>query len=157
MGRRRLQKLRKRKRIKLVGTVQFDEGRPLDVYFIGNIKTDLLYHETRLTEFLFRIGGRCARGQDVDPDLLPDATLWLDGKTLQIELDTGDVPYKRVLDRYEVYAGHETDVLWIAPTETRMEGLRQRSSIIADKAMFTTYDKCLSEWVDAQGVGIPVG
>jgi len=157
VGRRRLQKLRKRKRVKVIGTVQFHEGRPLDVYYIGSLKIDWLYHETRLSEFLLRVADRCARGNDVDQRLLPDATAWIKGRELHVELDTGEVPYSRVLKRYDDYALQQSDVLWIAPTESRMEGLRRRAEAISDIAMFTTYEKCRTEWTTFQGDGIRVG
>ena len=153
----RLSKLRKRKRVKVIGTVQFHEGRPLDVYYIGSLKIDWLYHETRLSEFLLRVADRCARGNDVDQRLLPDATAWIKGRELHVELDTGEVPYSRVLKRYDDYALQQSDVLWIAPTESRMEGLRRRAEAISDIAMFTTYEKCRTEWTTFQGDGIRVG
>lgn len=127
------------------------------MYFGGVIKPDLLYHETRLSQFLLKKAERCLRGSDVDQETLPDATAWINGRRLHVELDTGEVPYSRVLERFQVYAAQPDDVLWITSTESRMEGLRQRAGMIADKAMFTTYERCLKGWTTYQGDAIRVG
>jgi hypothetical protein len=103
------------------------------------------------------MGGDWGRGNDVCDRLRPDATGEIGGKVLHVELDTGETPYRKTVEeRFVVYEGRTDDVLWIAPTVSRMEGLRRRADMLTNNAMFTTYDRCLEEWVCVNGERIPV-
>src|SRR5437764_13481179 len=65
---RRLNRLARRGRVRLVGTVSLKPGRPAEVYCRWTPKADVLLHEVQLTQFCLRLdAGGVRRGPHV-PD-----------------------------------------------------------------------------------------
>ncbi len=157
---RRLRRLAERGKLRLLGTASLKEGRPEHVYGRGYWNTSNLTHEVLLTKVCLRIDAsevRRGRGE-VDATLRPDAELLINGRRFFLELDCGTMGYAEVVQkRFTRYQATDDLVLWVCPTASRMEGLRQRATMIRSIALFTTLDQLLASphgpiWIDCDGV-----
>ncbi|PQO47355.1 replication-relaxation family protein [Blastopirellula marina] len=141
----------------MVGRVFGEVGRPQNVYFGGNLKTDLVRHEERMTEFLLSCWpDRWLRLWNVDDKLRPDGELWFGNTHLYAELDVGTVPLTRVskkMMKYERLMEHGSFVVWVTLRESRVQGLMKRVGKLADRALFTVLG--WDRWIDANGETIP--
>lgn len=127
-----------------------DLGRPQSVYSRRSVKTDWVRHEVLLTEFLLRTRPESiVRGNDVDPEVRPDAEIVRNGLTVNVELDTGECGYEQVMRRFRVYRDVDDLVLWVTLSEARMAGLMHRADMISSTALFTTLDSDV--WCDLNG------
>ncbi len=156
---RRLQKLRQRGEVRLLGIVALKDGRPEHVYARGRWKADNLLHEVQLTRVCLKIDADAIRrgAGETDARLRPDAELLIGGQRYLLELDCGTIAYEVIVTRrFLPYRSSPDLVLWVCPTESRMEGLRRRAEAIRDVALFTTLDQALRNphapiWVDYDG------
>ncbi len=156
---KRLNRLVRRKRIRLVGTVCQKAGRPENVYGRWHPKVDHLLHEVQLTQMCFRLDAeRILRGPHVlDAEILPDAEVWINGEVYYLEWDRGTIGYTQIVrNRFRKYESCPHLALWICPTEVRREGLRTRAESIRGIALFTTAGEALASphrdiWIDYQG------
>jgi hypothetical protein len=155
----RLNRLVRRKRIRLVGTVCGKVGRPENVYARWTPKVDQLLHEVQLTELCLRLdAASILRGPHVhDADIRPDAEVVINGETYYLEWDRGTMGYAQVVrHRFRKYERCRHLVLWVCPTVLRREGLRVRARGIRHVALFATAGDALVSphgeiWVDYQG------
>jgi hypothetical protein len=156
---RRLNRLVKRKRIRLVGTVCQKAGRPENVYCRWTPKVDQLLHEVQLTQLCLRLDAeKILRGPQVsDMDVRPDAEVWINGEAYYLEWDRGTMSYAQIVrHRFRKYKRCRQLALWVCPTEVRREGLRARAESIRSVALFTTAAEALASphgeiWLDYQG------
>lgn len=99
-----------------------------------------LLHEVLLTGELIRFPFvHVNRGKFVDSLILPDATLFIGPhlSPVHVELDRSTEGYTAVKSRiYKAYRSCPEPVIWIAPTKTRMDGIRRHANPIADRAFF---------------------
>ncbi len=144
---KRLRRLVVRNRIRAVGTVCRKAGRPEHVYCRWRPKPDQLLHEVELTELCFRIdAGSIRRGPHVlDHAILPDAELRIGGRTYYLELDRGTMGYAQIARRFRKYEGCPGFVLWVCPTEDRVEALRGRAVRLRHAALFATYAEAMGD------------
>lgn len=156
---KRLARLIRRGEVRRIGSVSLKDGRPEHVYARGRWKTDNLLHEVQLTRVCLKIhADEVRRGPaDVDRYLLPDAELWIAGRRYCLEMDCGTMSYPDVVrKRFTKYRSCRDFTLWVCPSESRMEGLRQQAAMIQDISLFTTLDLALQNphatiWVDVVG------
>jgi hypothetical protein len=69
-----------------------------------------------------------------------------------VELDTGEIPYRRILPRFHRYGKllkENESVVWVALTEQRMQGLINRSERLNGKGLFTVLGS--KHWTDTDG------
>src|SRR4051812_22879469 len=87
----RLHRLAQRRRLRLLGTVSLNAGRPEHVYGRGHWNRTNLTHEVLLTTVCLRIDAEeVRRGHgEVDAALRPDAELRIGGRRFFLELDRG--------------------------------------------------------------------
>jgi hypothetical protein len=157
---KRLHRLVQQKRLRLLGTVSLKAGRPEQVYGRGRWNTTNLTHEVQLTRVCLRIDAdEVRRGPgEVDCDLRPDAELVIGGRRFLMEMDCGTMGYADVIrKRFARYQACQDIVLWVCPTECRMEGLRRHAASVRQIALFTTLDKATTDphapvWTDCDGV-----
>ena len=127
---RRLQRLHNRNRVKIAGGIRLSEvGHPSYVYTRRFIKTDWLLHEVYLSQYLIDqelLGETILRGTDVDPNLLPDATI-LTKPRFHIEMDMRTENYKKIRERMRLYRECGERVIWVTTTVQRAHGLKERS------------------------------
>lgn len=78
------------------------------------------------------------RGKFVDQEIRPDATMFIgpEQAPLHVELDTGEESYRQVKTRMRAYLPSREPVLWIAPSEERMDGLISHAGAIRQHAFF---------------------
>lgn len=150
VARRRLRRLFEQQKIKR-GFVQLKEtGRPEYLYSTKTIKADWAEHNAELSFFLLPFIDivEVLTGGDVDPELLPDATLrgqFHDAKgqrerTIYVERDRETESYKQVVDRWEkAYVGKDDLVLWVCDSESRKKGLLARAERVANVLLVATY------------------
>jgi hypothetical protein len=156
---KRLNRLVRRKRIRLVGTVCGRVGRPENVYARWTPKVDQLLHEVQLTELCLRMdAATILRGPHVnDADIRPDAQVWINGEVYYLEWDRGTMAYGQVVrQRFRKYEHCPRLALWVCPSETRREGLRSRAAAIRQTALFATSAEALTSphgeiWLDYAG------
>lgn len=157
---KRLRRLVSKKRLRLVGTVTLQEGRPQHVYCRGSrVKGDNLLHEVQLSRLCFKIHADTVRRgvEEVDRYLRPDAELVIGGRRFLLEFDRGTMSYEDIVRRrFDKYRSCNDIVLWVCSTDTRMQGLRQRSKTIREIALFTTLEAALRNphapvWTDFDG------
>ncbi len=156
---KRLNRLVRRKRIRLVGTVNQKEGRPENVYCRWTPKVDQMLHEVQLTQMCFRLdAAKILRGSQVlDADICPDAEVWINDELYYLEWDRGTMSYPQIVRyRFSKYETSRHLALWICPSELRRDGLRARAERIHSTALFTTADEALISphrhiWIDYQG------
>ncbi|MFC1596732.1 hypothetical protein ACFL5Q_02185 [Planctomycetota bacterium] len=117
------------------------------MFFIGNLKQDWIKHEVLLTEFLLFMPCKGVRGKDVDQEVLSDATIWLNNRTIHVELETDSKSTIRV----EAHKKHNDLVLWIATAELWLEGIKEKTKEICSRCLYTTVDRCTDIWDDAIG------
>lgn len=156
---RRLSRLVRRRRIRLVGTVCQKPGRPENVYCRWTPKTDQMLHEVQLTQVCLRLdAARILRGPHVtDPDIRPDAEVWINGEVYYLEWDRGTMGYAQIVrHRFPKYERSRNLTLWVCPTPERLEGLRLRAARIRHVALFALAADALTSphaeiWVDHRG------
>jgi hypothetical protein len=155
---RRLNRLMRRRRIRLLGTVWQHVGRPENVYGRWHPPAGHLLHEIELTRMCFRLDAeRIFRGPHVlDRDVYPDAEVWINGELYYLEWDRGTMGYSQIVRRFRKYERCRNLVLWVCPTELRREGMRARAATIRHVALFTTAGEALAFphgeiWIDFQG------
>ncbi|NQT16811.1 MAG: hypothetical protein HQ582_28900 [Planctomycetes bacterium] len=117
------------------------------MFFIGNLKHDSIRHEVLLTEFLLFTPCKQVRGGDVDQEIVPDATIWLNNRTIHVELETDSKSTIRV----GVHKKHNDLVLWIAAAELWLERIKEETTEIHSRSLYTTVGRCTDIWDDAMG------
>ena len=154
---RSVARLRKRGKIRPVGTVMLkDSGRPLVVY-CNTWQPKDLRHEVLLTDFLLLYPQAIVRrGYAVDETIRPDAELTFGSRRLLVELDTGEMTHRQVQQRWSVYRGVEDLLLVVTCSPTRLENLRRTCEAVANIALFTTLDQAKPSpfgeiWIDHFG------
>jgi len=156
---KRLNRLVRRKRVRLVGTVCQKAGRPENVYCRWTPKVDHLLHEVQLTGLCLQLDAeKILRGsQIIDEEVRPDAEVWINGELYYLEWDRGTMSYAQIVrQRFRKYEGCRRLVLWVCSTDVRREGLRSRAESIRQVALFTTAGEALASphgniWLDCQG------
>lgn len=156
---KRLNRLVRRRRMRLVGTVCQKAGRPENVYGRWTPKVDHLLHEVQLTQMCFRLDAeKILRGPHItDTEVLADAEVWINGEMYYLEWDRGTMSYAQIVQkRFRKYESCRRLALWIAPTEVRREGLRVRAERVRSIALFTTAGEALASphrdiWLDYDG------
>lgn len=158
---KRLARLRERKQIRCIGTVALKDGRPEYVYARGRHqwKADNLVHEVQLTQVCLKIHADNIQREPekIDSYLRPDAELWIAGRHYLLELDRGTESIADVVGtRFEKYQLTRDCVLWICPSERRLENLREQAAVLCLNVLFTTIDRALSNphaaiWIDLAG------
>jgi hypothetical protein len=161
---RRLDRLVNRGRIRLVGTVRRNAGRPEHVFCRWRPKVDDLVHEIELTALCLRLNAeRIDRGPHVtDQTLRPDAEIWINGQVYYLELDRGTMGYHQMERRFQLYGSFPHFVIWVCPTAERRDGLRARADCLRPCALFTTFAEAVEDphrpiWLDyaASRVALP--
>lgn len=150
---RRLSILRKRGRLKHLGSVQLrGEGRPLDVYGNGfNVNGGHLVHELLLTDFLLCYEERAQVIRDpsqVHQSIHPDAEMMFSKskRFFFVELDTGTEDLKIVERKWErAYRGVKDFLLVVTLSPVRMDNLIGRAGSIRQIALFATLDAVLAD------------
>jgi hypothetical protein len=157
---KRLNRLLQRNQLRRLGTISLKGGRPEHVYARGRgWKADALSHEVLITRLCLKVHAEeIRRGPgEGDPILRPDAELWIHGARYLLEMDCGTKSYPEIVrTRFSKYTACPDLVLWVAPTLTRMEGLRRHAGMIREVALFTTINAALANphaaiWVDFDG------
>jgi hypothetical protein len=154
---RRLNRLVARKRIHLVGTVSRGIGRPEHVFCRWGPKVNQLLHEIELTELCFRLdAGTIRRGAQVTDRRRPDAEVCIGGRLYLWEHDRGTEGLAQIARRFQQYEDSPHLVLWVCPTQARMESLRKGAEKLRHVALFTTFAQALASphgeiWRDYQG------
>lgn len=156
---RRLHRLVGKQQLRIAGTACLKDGRPEQVYCTGQLKADTLLHEVLISQLCFKtFVDEVHRGEgEVDSYLRPDAELIINTQRFLLEIDRGTSSYDAIVQtRYAKYRTCRDFVLWVCPTQARMEGLRSRAGMIREIALFTTVDRALSNphapiWVDVDG------
>jgi hypothetical protein len=120
--------------------VQFSNtGRPTDVLCCWRPQHSQLLHEVLLTAELIRFPRfRVRRGKFVDQQIRPDATMLVgDGASpVHWEFDNSTENYARVKERLQVYLRRREPVIWVARTESRLDGIWKRAKALGDRAFF---------------------
>lgn len=156
---RRLQKLVRRRRVRLVGTVCGEVGRPENVYCRWRPKADALLHEVELTRFCLALhAGQIRRGPQIqDVAVRPDAEVWINRDLYYLEWDCGTMSYAQIVrHRFPNYRDCKHLVLWVCSTAARRDGLRIRAAAIRHAALFATAADALASphatvWHDHAG------
>jgi len=108
-----------------------------------------MLHEVLLTEFFLDFPqATVKRGKHVDKDLRPDGTMFLNGRTIHLEMDMGTESHTAVKRRFQAYKGCKDMVVWITLSKTRMENLMKRADVMGDIALFTILGS--DTWIDLQ-------
>lgn len=155
---RRLLKLVRRKKTKLIGTVQLKEygGRPDNVYCGYPIKPDWIEHEVRLTCVFKALGWPdVLRGFDVPRvnGVMPDAAM---GK-FRFEMDCASEGQDEIEKKVRALRGTNQPVLFVTTTEARLRKLiRWTKDDIGDIALFCLWSEIIAkgwvtEWQDYEG------
>jgi hypothetical protein len=155
---KRLSRLRRRGRLRLVGTVSRRSGRPEYVFACHRVKADQLLHEVELSDLCLRIdAAEIRRGPHViDRRLRPDAELVINDRVYKLELDRGTMSYAQIDRRFRLYEGSNDFVLWVCRTPERADALRRRAGRVRGIALFTTFDAAAASphadiWLDHGG------
>jgi hypothetical protein len=158
---KRLRRLVRTRQLRVAGTVALKGGRPAHVYcrYFSAVKADNLLHEVQVSRICFKVhADEVRRGPgEVDPDLRPDAEVWISGQRYLLEFDNATTGYDVVVQRrFTKYRSCPYLVLWVCATEPRTEGLRRRAEMIRETALFTTLDRALADphaaiWTDFDG------
>ena len=156
---KRLNRLVKRRRIRLIGTVCQKLGRPEHVYCRWTPKIDHLLHEVQLTEMCFRLDAeKILRGPHVlDAFVRPDAEVWINNDVYYLEWDRGTMSYGQIMHhRFRKYEECQHLALWVCSTDMRRDGLRARAEKIRHVALFATAAVALTSphrdiWMDYHG------
>ncbi len=157
---RRLNRLVRRRRIRLVGTVSLKTaGRPENVYCRWTPKFNQLLHDVQLTQMCFQLDAeKILRGPHVlDMAVRPDAEVWINGTVYYLEWDRGTMSYAQIVrHRFRKYEQCKHLALWVCSTDVRREGLRTRAESIRTVALFTTAREALASphrsiWIDYRG------
>src|SRR4051794_18918007 len=104
----RLNRLVRRRRIRLVGTLGRGVGRPENVYCRWTPKVDQLLHEVQLTELCFRLHAEeIRRGPHVrNTGIRPDGEVRINGQLYYVEWDRGTMSYAQIVrHRFRKYEG----------------------------------------------------
>jgi hypothetical protein len=123
-----------------VGSVQLSKtGRPKDVLCRWQPQQTQLLHDVLTTAELLRFPNvPVNRGKFVDQSIRPDATLLMgdDFSPVHVELDRDTEGYRALKRRIRMYVGLHEPVIWIAPSEARMDGIRRHCKAIASDSFF---------------------
>ncbi|MGC3971640.1 MAG: hypothetical protein QM775_31130 [Pirellulales bacterium] len=124
--------------MKLVGTLLLHkEGRPEHVYCTWYPKQTELKHEVMLTTEMNMLWPYPSkRGKFVDRYIRPDGTVFIKGKPMHFEIDRATEGYRQVKRRMLHYVPSRELVVFVAPTEARMNGIRTRAARIASHSFF---------------------
>jgi len=163
---RRLAKLAKRGKLRCVGTAQLKEdgGRPENVYFIGQVRTDWLDHELRITRVVRAAGWPdMLRLYDVpkvkgvydgkEVDVRPDGQFAEMGRLL--EMDCGTEPQVEIEKKAVVLGATGKAIMWVMLSEARMKKLKAWTEA-APLSLFALYQDLLDKpggevWTDHAG------
>lgn len=140
---RRMKQLLDAKHILRVGAVpnELGTGRLVDVFCVERCKPDNLLHELRMARLLRKWKISFVRGnQNVDPDLLPDATL---EDAVHIELDMGSMSHRRVLQRLRNYESISAPVVFVTSARSRMWRVLQSAEFLAGRILGCLYEEAL--------------
>jgi len=155
---RRLNRLACRRKIHVLGTVQRTMGRPEKVYGRVWPKRNQLLHEVELTDVCLCLNpGTVLRGPSAaDDSFHPDARLWFRDELFYLEVDRGTMGYAQIERRYRRYDGCPQVVLWVCPSEERLDELRKRAAGVHYTPLFTTVADVLANprgeiWRDVAG------
>ncbi len=155
---KRLRRLAARGRIRFVGTVGRNGGRPEHVFCRWRPKADDLLHEVGLTELCLRLdAASILRGPHAtDRTIRPDAEVRINDRLYYLENDTGSIGYAQMVRRFRLYQDFPHFTLWVCPTPDRRDGLRQRAELIRHCALFATFPEAVADphraiWLDFAG------
>jgi hypothetical protein len=157
---KRLRRLVRKRQLRVAGTISLKNGRPVHAYSRGlPVKTDNLLHEVQISRICFKThADEVRRGpREVDQFLRPDAELIINGQRYLLEFDRGTMSYPVIeRTRFAKYQFCRDFVLWVCPTQARMQGLRKRAAVLRETALFTTLNQALRDphapiWVDFDG------
>ena len=108
------------------GVLMNRTGKPTSVYCNGwtpNSRT--LLHEVLLTDELIPYYGcEILRGPKVDPELRPDATVFINSSPtgeLHFEMDNGTEHIEQIRERMEITGQYSDPVIWVFQQQERME------------------------------------
>jgi len=111
------------------------------VYCCYRIKNDILLHQVSAAmQVMLLPFVEVSFGKNVDADLRPDWTWYINGVSIHGELDRGTEGYRQARDRMHEYTKRRDFVLWVAPTQVRLDGLRERAKCIRSHALFKLAD-----------------
>ncbi|MCA9028594.1 MAG: hypothetical protein KDA86_25525 [Planctomycetaceae bacterium] len=120
-------------------------GNRKDVYYLGKLKTDNLFHSVLETKVVKAYGwAPCNRFDDVG-SLRPDVELFLNNSKFNIELDTGEMKRNQVQGRWDNYAMANESVHVITPYQDRLCDLLRWSEAIEGLGHFALLDDVLSD------------
>ncbi len=113
-------------------------GRPTDVLCCWRPQHAQLLHEVFVTGELIRFPKfRIRRGKFVDQQLRPDATMYVsDRSPVHFEFDNSTESYGQVKSRLQAYLRRREPVIWVARTESRMDGIWKRAKALGERAFF---------------------
>lgn len=117
-------------------------GRPKRIYFGKKLSAYMLEHEWRVTQILIVYPFPAVRGTEVDPQLRPDATLWIEGEPYHLEMDMGTETTKKVASRMYTYEYSGGAVLVVCQSPGRAESLHQKFKYRS--LMFGVFDEILA-------------
>ena len=138
---RRLSRLCRTKHLHIVGRVA-DGDRYVNLVCSQKFKADNAEHEFSLTKLLRAWNVRGTRGKDVDPVLLPDATI-ADG--IHVEMDMGHVPLPRVETRMHKYGGCTAPMLFVTTTERHKMSVLRRCPFLSGTLLACTLEDALRD------------
>jgi hypothetical protein len=151
-------KLLRKGLIRIVGSLQGDNGRP-QVSVGRHCKPEAVAHEVAvcevevLTGWRIERGVRCGRAE-------PDGLVIVDGNRAYLEVDLATEDRKQWRAKTRRY-GEKVDgfILVVTTSAARMERLRQWSDLIKEVALFTTFASLRSpapEWRDWFGKSVRI-
>jgi hypothetical protein len=111
----------------------------VDVFGCWKPSKLMLLHEVLLTgELIKNPFFRVNRGKIVDQEIRPDATYFIGPKKMpfHVEMDLATESYKVIKRRIQAYIPSREPVVWIAPSESRIDGIRSHSKPIAKTVYF---------------------
>lgn len=153
-------KMRKRKRIRMVGLVQRrDTGRP-EVVYGRRCPQDELEHEVRVADLELILKTKIIRGVKVGRTE-PDGMTIRGGQRCFIEIDnSGKMTVKKQMEaKWKRYENVDGFILVVAVTEARMQRIRKGAERVKELAFFTTCERLRTmaqPWIDWHGNSLTI-
>ncbi len=150
-----LVRMRKRKKVKAVCMVQRREtGRP-EVCYGRRPREGEELHQVHVTDAELLLGHRIETGVTLGK-ARPDGLARIGGRECAVEVDNSRMSRKQMRAKWQTYDGQDVFILVITHAEERMHRLRKDAAGVADKALFTTFDRLRAggPWVDHAGEAV---